>query len=141
MVPFHFVDKIGRVNSASCVFFWKDSPSRFFFTFRHKQRELHLLMIYWAQKVTDIADLELKRRHRLETNEAGDPLQEITLTDRERDVLTWAARGKTLAETATILSISMQTVDFYTRNALKKLGAHNKTHAAVIAARLGLIDV
>jgi DNA-binding CsgD family transcriptional regulator len=141
VVPFHFVDKLGRVNSASCVFFWKDAPSRFLFTLRHKKRELHLLMIYWAQKVTEIADLELKRRHRLETNEAGDPLQEITLTDRERDVLTWAARGKTLGETAMILSISIQTVDFYTRNALKKLGAHNKTHGAVIAARLGLIDV
>lgn len=141
VVPFHFVDKIGRVNSASCVFFWKDAPSRFFFTLRHKKRELHLLMIYWAQKVTDIAELKSKRIKRRETNEAGDPLEQVSLTDREREVLTWAARGKTLAETATILSISVQTVDFYTRNALKKLGAHNKTHGAVIAARIGLIDV
>lgn len=141
VVPFHFADRLGRVNSASCVFFWKDTQSRFFFTLRHKRRELHLLMIYWAQKVSDIAEAETRRRHRPETNEQGDPLLEITLTDRERDVLTWAARGKTLAETATILSISMQTVDFYTRNALKKLGAHNKTHGAVIAARLGLIDI
>jgi LuxR family transcriptional activator of conjugal transfer of Ti plasmids len=42
------------------------------------------------------------------------------LTPRERDCLTWAARGKTKWEIAVILGISRSTVSFHLKNAQKK---------------------
>jgi DNA-binding CsgD family transcriptional regulator len=65
----------------------------------------------------------------------------ITLTDRERDMLAWAARGKTVADTAGILKISEETVETHIRNAMRKLDATNKTHAVAKAIYLSLIDV
>lgn len=63
----------------------------------------------------------------------------IDLSDREIDVLRWTAEGKTSAEIATILDISERTVNFHVNSVVAKLGATNKTSAAVRAAMLGLI--
>jgi LuxR family quorum sensing-dependent transcriptional regulator len=57
------------------------------------------------------------------------------LTDREREVLTWAARGKTALEIGEILGIAKRTVDGHTQSAMQKLGAVNRTHAVVVALR------
>ena len=62
------------------------------------------------------------------------------LNERERQVLTWAAAGKTAAVTATILSISERTVLFYLCSARQKLDASNSRHAICKALSLGLID-
>jgi LuxR family quorum sensing-dependent transcriptional regulator len=64
-----------------------------------------------------------------------------SLTDRERDVLSWGARGKTVSETAEILRLSADTVETHMRHATHKLGANNKTHAVAKAIHFGLIDV
>jgi DNA-binding response OmpR family regulator len=61
------------------------------------------------------------------------------LTDRELEALTWAARGKTSAEIATILTLTKRTVDFHIDNARLKLNASTRMHAAVKAAAGGLI--
>ena len=61
------------------------------------------------------------------------------LTSREVEVMTWTAHGKTRGEISTILSISEETVKYYTENACCKLKAVNKTHAASKAIALGLI--
>jgi len=63
----------------------------------------------------------------------------IDLSDREIDVLRWTAEGKTSAEIAVILDISERTVNFHVNSVVAKLGATNKTSAAVRAAMLGLI--
>jgi LuxR family transcriptional regulator len=63
----------------------------------------------------------------------------IRLTAREVDVLRWAADGKTAAEAADILHISERTVIFHIDNALRKLGAVNKTAGVLKAAMLRLI--
>ncbi|MDT8999869.1 autoinducer binding domain-containing protein [Paucibacter sp. APW11] len=63
----------------------------------------------------------------------------IELSDREIDVLRWTAEGKTSAEIADILNISERTVNFHVNSVVAKLGACNKTSAAVRAAMLGLI--
>jgi DNA-binding CsgD family transcriptional regulator len=63
------------------------------------------------------------------------------LTDRERDVLSWAGRGKTSAETADILKLSELTVDTHVRNAIAKLDARNKTQAVAKCVWMGLIDL
>lgn len=62
------------------------------------------------------------------------------LSRRERECLQWTAEGKTTWEIASILDISQNTIDGYIASATKKLGAVNRTQAAVIALRRGLID-
>lgn len=62
------------------------------------------------------------------------------LTPREREVLLWAARGKSSWEIAQILRMSEHTARFHTKNAMQKLDAGSKILAVVKAIRLGLID-
>lgn len=64
----------------------------------------------------------------------------IDLTEREVETLTWAARGKTSSEIATILSLTKRTVDFHIDNARLKLNASTRMHAAVKAAAGQLIE-
>ena len=61
------------------------------------------------------------------------------LTLREREVLWWAAEGKSASEIAAILHIAKRTVEAHTRNTARKLGATNKTHAVSIGLREGLV--
>ena len=65
----------------------------------------------------------------------------VTLTDREREVLTWVADGKTAWEIGEVLEISHRTVEWYIQQAVQKLGARNRMQAVVIAARDGLIEI
>ena len=64
----------------------------------------------------------------------------VSLNDREIEVLTWVARGKTSAEIAQILGLTKRTVDFHTDNARGKLGAATRTEAAIKAASGRLIE-
>jgi DNA-binding NarL/FixJ family response regulator len=64
----------------------------------------------------------------------------VDLNDREVEVLTWVARGKTSAEIAQILGLTKRTVDFHTDNARAKLGAATRTEAAIKAATGRLIE-
>ncbi len=77
-------------------------------------------------------------RHRFRVAEQNDA---IALTNRERDVMSWAARGKTLQDTADILKLSTETVETHIKNALRKLDATNKTHGVAKCIALGLIDL
>lgn len=67
------------------------------------------------------------------------PLEVVSLSIRERDVLQWAAAGKTTDEIATILGIAERTVRVYLDTARHKLGASNRTHAVARALGTGLI--
>ena len=64
----------------------------------------------------------------------------IDLNEREVEVLTWAARGKTSAEIAKILDVAKRTVDFHIENARGKLGAATRTEAVLKAATGRLIE-
>ena len=79
-------------------------------------------------------------REGCETSPKLEPAR-VPLSERERQVLTWAAAGKTASETATILSISERTVLFYLCSARQKLDASNSRHAICKALSLGLIDL
>jgi LuxR family quorum-sensing system transcriptional regulator SolR len=63
----------------------------------------------------------------------------VTMTAREREVLRWTAEGKTAYEVSQILTVSERTVNFHINNVVAKLGASNKTQAAVKAATLGML--
>jgi DNA-binding response OmpR family regulator len=64
----------------------------------------------------------------------------VQLNDREVEILTWVARGKTSAEIAQILGLTKRTVDFHIDNARTKLGAATRTQAVITAATGRLIE-
>jgi DNA-binding CsgD family transcriptional regulator len=66
-------------------------------------------------------------------------LKNIHLTDREKEILLWAAEGKSDPVIADILSISYPTVRYHMNNIFRKLGANERTFAVVKAIRHGLI--
>jgi DNA-binding NarL/FixJ family response regulator len=63
----------------------------------------------------------------------------VDMSNREVEVLTWAARGKTSAEIAIILGLSKRTIDFHLDNARLKLGAATRIEAAIKAVTGRLI--
>jgi LuxR family transcriptional regulator, quorum-sensing system regulator BjaR1 len=63
------------------------------------------------------------------------------LTAREREVLTWAALGKSAWEIGEILGIAKRTVDEHSQTAMHKLGAVNRTQAVAVALRDRLIAI
>ncbi|HTP93195.1 MAG TPA: response regulator transcription factor [Xanthobacteraceae bacterium] len=64
----------------------------------------------------------------------------IALNDREIEVLTWVARGKTSMEIGKILGLTKRTIDFHIDNARGKLGASTRTEAVLKAATGRLIE-
>lgn len=66
-------------------------------------------------------------------------LQYGVLSERELEILRWAASGKTAAETAIILSISERTVNFHLGNCAAKLQVHSKTQALLKAVSLNIL--
>lgn len=139
VVPFHFRDPRGGLHSTSTVFFWRDKASAFKFLLRNHRNELHLIMIYWIQRAIDVVGRDQRGAavfFRTPPSEGT-----IHLTDREREVMAWAGRGKTTNDTADILKISSQTVETYIKNALNKLDASNKTQGVARCVAMGIIDL
>ena len=62
------------------------------------------------------------------------------LSRREREVLQWAAEGKTAGETAKLLGVSASAVNLYASNAMTKLRTRPKTQAVAIAVRNALLS-
>jgi LuxR family transcriptional regulator, activator of conjugal transfer of Ti plasmids len=74
---------------------------------------------------------------KLESPSPGVPID--SLSQRERECLAWAARGKTMEETAGILRVKPRTVLFHVENARRKLDASTCAHAVALAIRKGLL--
>jgi DNA-binding CsgD family transcriptional regulator len=64
----------------------------------------------------------------------------VQLNDREIEVLTWVARGKTSLQISRKLRLAKRTVDFHIDNARIKLRASTRTAAVIKAAAAGLIE-
>jgi DNA-binding CsgD family transcriptional regulator len=88
----------------------------------------------------------LARRARLSIDEvsergpapsAGTP---FGLTDREREVLSLVAAGRSNGQIATALFISPKTASVHVSNILAKLGVSGRVEAAAVAHRNGLVD-
>lgn len=138
-IPFHFRDHRGFLFSSCTTFFWKDPVSRFKFLLRSHRHELHLILIYWTQRAIDLVARDHRQQAPFFRPPDNDSL--VMLTDRERDVMCWAARGKTTVDTAEILQISTDTVETHMKHSLRKLNATNRTHAVAKCIALGLIDI
>lgn len=66
-------------------------------------------------------------------------VKDVALTTREKEILLWAAEGKSDPVIADIVGISYATVRYHMNNIFKKLGANERTFAVVKAIRYGLI--
>jgi DNA-binding CsgD family transcriptional regulator len=60
----------------------------------------------------------------------------VVLTDRERECLSWVAKGKTNWDISQILMITERTVQYHIENAREKLGADTRLQAVVAATRM-----
>ena len=58
--------------------------------------------------------------------------QLLSLTPREREVLHWVGAGKSDAQVAAILGLSVRTVQKHLENSYVKLGVENRTAAAIL---------
>ena len=138
VVPFHYVDDLGRMHSMLCSFFWRDPPENFQKVIQSTSPQLHLYLLYWMQRSVALREAAANPANIVEFDGIR---QRTYLTDRERDVLSWAARGKTVKETAQILGLYHQTVQEHVRSACNRLGAGNKTQAVAKAISLCAIDI
>ncbi len=89
--------------------------------------DLHLFAHYY----------HLRMKHLVATREIK---AEFDLSPREREVLQWAAEGKTAWETARLLNVSESAVNLYSARAMTKLRARTRTQAVAIAVRNALLN-
>lgn len=68
------------------------------------------------------------------------PPQGITLTTRQREVLQLVAEGKSTKEIATILNISVKTVEFHKSHIMKQLDLHTTAELTKYAISHGLVS-
>lgn len=88
------------------------------------------------QAVCNLAFHELRRRRTACTDSGL-----ASLTQREREILRWAAAGRRQAEIATILAISERTVENHLRSARRRLGVTSTAQAVARALTLGEITM
>ncbi|MBP2315555.1 helix-turn-helix transcriptional regulator [Azospirillum soli] len=128
-IPFHGVSETGAPISSLTTLFWSEAPAEFDHLIATSRFSLHTFSLYCNDKVAKIRGCE--------NTLANDALP--SLTNRERDCLSWSAQGKTSAEVSIIMGISENTVNFHLKNAMRKLSVHTKSHAVARAITLGLI--
>lgn len=70
---------------------------------------------------------------------AGQTAPDIALSEREAEVLNWIGLSKSNADIATILGLSVGTVDTYVRRIYAKLDTNDRIAAVLKGVRLGII--
>lgn len=127
IIPAHAVDTQGRRSSALITLFWSEQEE-LFGTPETLPPWLRLVGLYYHERMLQLRGIS-----------SGTLAEMPALSDRERECLNWACRGKTCSESAIIMGITERTVEFHIANAMKKLGVHNKFHAIAVAIQRGLI--
>lgn len=87
--------------------------------------KINLLSIFFYEKYRESSENNRKQIH---------------LTPKEKDVLRWAAEGKTDEDIGTIMGIEVSTVRFHWNNIFEKLTANSRVYAVTKALVLKLID-
>jgi two-component system, NarL family, response regulator NreC len=83
---------------------------------------------------------ELPRRNRGELQSKAHP-QKGGLTAREREVLKLLAEGRTVRSAASVLGLSVKTVDAHKFNLMRKLGVHNKAELVMWAIQKRVVKL
>jgi len=86
-------------------------------------------------EATDIVQLIGQTFHAHADAKLSSGVKNIPLTQRERECLAWAARGKSMDATAVLMGISPRSVKFHLDNARAGLGANTLPQAVAIALR------
>ncbi len=50
VIPFHYIDNLGRQSSSVCTFFWSDRPKRFVSMLRQERFALHVITLVLGAK-------------------------------------------------------------------------------------------
>ncbi|TIV59219.1 MAG: helix-turn-helix transcriptional regulator [Mesorhizobium sp.] len=82
----------------------------------------------------------LRGAETVEDRRTGDIEETPTLSPREKECILWTAKGKSSWEIGQIIGISVNTVNFHIKNAMRKLDTGSRTTAAIIAIKSGIID-
>lgn len=80
--------------------------------------------------------ISYKRLHEKDTG----TIANVSLTDRERDILSWIARGKSDLDIGDILNLSEYTINYHMRNIFRKFQANSRITVVVKAVSYGLIS-
>lgn len=92
---------------------------------------------YFSQEAAQAVMMDLVND---EPKESKIKLENINLTDREKDVLKLIVKEHTNQEIADKLFISVRTVDAHRRNLLQKIGARNAAGLAIYAMNNKLLE-
>ena len=68
-------------------------------------------------------------------------IPDVTVSEREKEILRWTAVGKSAWDVSEILNLSNRTVEWHIAEAMKKIGATNRVQAVVLALKRGLISI
>ena len=117
---------IHPLDGGICCFSMSSSAAPFVNSFT--KPAIHLMGVYAFNRARDL-------------EQWPEAVETPALTRREREVLTWAAAGKSASMIADILGISERTAVAHTISAAHKLGAPNKTAAVAQALHKRLISL
>lgn len=95
--------------------------------------------VLWGQIGADV-EMLLKLTHLRIATLPQNP-QRRPLTSRQREALTWTAQGKTMQDMATIMGLSVATIEKHLRMAREALDAQTTAHAVQKAVTLNLLTV
>jgi NarL family two-component system response regulator LiaR len=116
----------GAVRAGAIGYLLKDADSE----------ELHRAIRGAAEGRVQLAPEAAARLMR----EVSAPANPEALTERETEILTLVARGKSNRQIASELFVEEKTVKSHISNILRKLGVPSRTQAALHAVRTGLVS-
>ncbi|MFM8889031.1 MAG: LuxR C-terminal-related transcriptional regulator [Solirubrobacterales bacterium] len=99
---------------------------------------LHLSILVPRERADSALDSEASQDEEVGREDGPD---QISLTDREREILTMLALGETNQTIAKKLNLAPETVRTHTRTARLRLGARSRSHAITLALRAGQLDL
>jgi DNA-binding NarL/FixJ family response regulator len=92
--------------------------------------------------ISPVIARQLLHRFKKETPEPSQPAAVVDdggLSEREREVLLFIAKGFTVGEIADMLHLSAHTVATHVKHIYRKLAVHSRTEAVFEAGRMGLL--
>jgi DNA-binding CsgD family transcriptional regulator len=148
------LDRADEQGPRGVIFFGADGEAEFMSASAHRLLrdffpavagcQVPVALAGWCENGCSQSRLRRRGERRLVVQRTVDSLileervEKVPLTARERDVLSWVARGKTNAEIAQLLWLAPSTVRKHLENVYAKLGVNTRT--AAVARFLGLIE-